>query len=83
MWTGEIYNQFVFTFAKDNPSYSRYSFPFQFGSMPLYTYVTAVGIFLIISKDTLNDKSAAISRLTLLIEARLAAVFVFKQNFAV
>lgn len=41
MWFGEAYKQFVTTFANDVPSYNWYFFPFQFCSLPLYTYLAA------------------------------------------
>ena len=55
MWTGEIYKQFVLTFAKDTPSYNWYYFPFQFCSVPLYTYVIAA----ILKKGKIYDAISA------------------------
>lgn len=55
MWAGELYKQFVYTFAKNAPSYSWYSFPFQFCSMPLYTYVVAA----ILKKGKVYDAISA------------------------
>lgn len=39
LWIGEIYKQFCFSFKTGKFSYEWYSFPFQFCSTPLYTFL--------------------------------------------
>lgn len=71
MWTGELYKQFVYTFAKNNPSYEWYSFPFQFCSMPLYTYVLAA----ILKKGKIYDALSLFNGTYCLIAGFLVMIF--------
>ena len=71
MWAGELYKQFVYTFAKNTPSYSWYSFPFQFCSMSLYTYVIAA----ILKKGKVYDAISAFNATFCLFAGLLVMAF--------